>query len=616
MEILFTCCILCIWIRGHGTGANPSESVPQLITKELTLLTEEDDPKCFTRTLQDFTCFWEADAGRFYEFYYQTEDDKRGCKLTQQRSNSQTVVHICSFPISDVYLYEDTYITVVDNSTNTTTYSRTLYVDEKVLLNPVENVSVDITEEPRELYIKWKAAEHKLKYEIRYSSPSKPEEIQQTESVSVILKHLVPGEVYTVQIRVKPHTSSIWSDWSKPVEAMVPQQAGDISLMCYTSDLCNVQCQWNEEQAMNQSHYRVYYKLEDINGKSDWKICAKDKESTQRCMFPGDQYSAFRVKITTGTKLPRTFFTSSFTMKSSIKTEPPNRLRGESSGGKLCLQWDAPSQVLSHHLVYDIRYHLLGRHEWKIFTLNSSKTTTYIDVHEGNEYIIQVRAKPNQALYTGYCSDWSKTLAVDLPSNRGLFLFICIPLVLLIISILIKMSRCLSTIKRYLWPPVPNLDKLVESFLTNMNGSHWPAFTIKPCSDDISASVVEVVHEESPSPDAERPLESLSYLTPQQTWPLIGSDGIEHFPELEANCDYVTLNSAEVLPCLQGNEYVYGNLSGLGLEKTQGKCTCTWSSRISGSSTDILNHSYLLMSENALGRAATLMEAASQAWTH
>lgn len=38
---------------------------------EFSLLAMDKDPKCFTRDLEAFTCFWEAPAGKSYNFFYE-----------------------------------------------------------------------------------------------------------------------------------------------------------------------------------------------------------------------------------------------------------------------------------------------------------------------------------------------------------------------------------------------------------------------------------------------------------------------------------------------------------------------------------------------------------------
>lgn len=50
----------------------------------------------------------------------------------------------------------------------------------------------------------------------------------------------------------------------------------------------------------------------------------------------------------------------------SVKTEPPRALRGEAEGERLHLQWEAPSDILARHLIYEIRYRSKKERAWKV----------------------------------------------------------------------------------------------------------------------------------------------------------------------------------------------------------------------------------------------------------
>uniref|UniRef100_A0A0E9VIS0 Growth hormone/erythropoietin receptor ligand binding domain-containing protein n=1 Tax=Anguilla anguilla TaxID=7936 RepID=A0A0E9VIS0_ANGAN len=53
------------------------------------------------------------------------------CNLTQQKMDNTTIVHICSFPPFDVYLFTLIHIRVVETSTNTTIYRRNISVEDQ-----------------------------------------------------------------------------------------------------------------------------------------------------------------------------------------------------------------------------------------------------------------------------------------------------------------------------------------------------------------------------------------------------------------------------------------------------------------------------------------------------
>uniref|UniRef100_A0AAR2K6S1 Fibronectin type-III domain-containing protein n=1 Tax=Pygocentrus nattereri TaxID=42514 RepID=A0AAR2K6S1_PYGNA len=516
---------------GHFYNSNTKHV---FIFLDVALLAKEESPKCFTRNLEDFTCFWEALEGKTYEFFYRTDDEESRCNVSEQESKDGRILLVCFFPASDVFLFTSTQLRVVDTHTNTTVYSRTVDVEKKLLLDPPLNVSLDLTGEARQLLVKWKATkefEKHLQYEIQYRSASQDTAILvKTSRCEHKLLSLVPGDTYTVRMRLKPNSSSIkghWSDWSSSVTAMVPQPADHIELKCHTPDLHQVQCRWNEE-LYGHGNYSLHYRQ-------------------------------------------------------------TNRYDGE----RHCLRWNSPLPLISQHLIYQIRYQLRGESEWKLFTVPSPKTRVCLDAQVGSEYSIQVKAMPNGSLYSGHWSAWSRCLIVQLPSNTGWLFITCVPFSLLIISIVMfsLFSRHVSKLKQFLWPPVPNLNEVLENFLKDINGQHWePNFSTKLCDDDIAASVVEIMSE-GDAHVMKKPTNCPHF--PQHGSLAWDSNGECALDGLEVNREYVTLNT--VLPCLTGNDYVYkvNSSSGQGGEKLSSAYYTTFSI----STTNIFNHSYVQAGE-------------------
>lgn len=120
-----------------------------------------------------------------------------------------------------------------------------------------------------------------------------------------------------------------------------------------------------------------------------------------------------------------------------------------------------------------------------------------------------------------------------------------------------------------------------------------PTFNIKQC-DDTPASVVEIVsdnHASTESIPAPSTPEMGLYSRLSQKDDAGGEGGY-----LEAGRDYVTLTTKVMIPCLSGNEYVYGDAP-VGLAEMQ--CHCMTNQTRSSSlteltSTSLLNQSYLL----------------------
>ncbi|KAM4628658.1 thrombopoietin receptor [Polymixia lowei] len=523
-------------------------------------------------------------------------------------------------------MYVLTHLTVVEPSANTTLYTRSVSVEDQVLLDPPVNVSLHHTGQAGQLQLTWhvdKEWENRVHYGIRYSSKRLGDKTKEGERNQVNrLLSLVPGEVVQVQMRVKHGFSDDtghWSHWSHPVFTMVPQSADDISLMCYTSDLQNITCQWNDN-TYREITYKLLYKTglrsnlrnsEDL----DWRECLAHGNLNDVCRFHGDESRVVWVKLSTGPTpgpLDRTFYTEPFTLNSSIKTAPPGHLRAKLERGRLFLSWEAPLVALSAHLQYQVDYQPREDGPWMTVLLKGPETETCLEVTTGSRYSVQVRAKPNGSIYSGHWSDWSHEVTGDIPSDIGTFLILCTTLMMLIMAVVFisLFPRYLSKLKKYLWPPVPNLDKVLQGFLTEINGQTWDSsFTEKQCIEETPASVVEVMSEEEASGCGKPSGESTQFLSPERG--SSGGEQVEGSPEvgLEVCLDYVTLSLDDVVPCQKRNEYVYeqageyggaGGRGGIDQKTTcHSSCTGRSSNFSSCSSRDILNHSYLSLAKSA-----------------
>ncbi|CAK6971379.1 thrombopoietin receptor [Scomber scombrus] len=609
IQVVFVPEILCV----DGT-------ISHLSREDLLLFKDEQDLKCFTLTEKDFTCFVETQDNRTYDFLYMLDTDYKRCDMSVQSTEEGTFLNICSFPPSDVYLSVDIHLKVVERNTNSILYNRIVSVEDHLLLDPPFNVSLLQNDQAGQLQVSWhtklsKYWEDNVQYRIRYSSKGLGEKTKKVKNLGSTVVTLVPGEEVEVQVSVKSASiedAGHWSRWSPPVRAVAPQSTDDISLLCYTSDLQNITCQWNGSRYSLQNEYKLFYKMSLSGGLgwTEWGECLADRELTERCSFHGDESRKVRVKLSnTRAPLNRTFFTQEFTLSKSIKTSPPGHLRGAPEKFKFCLKWEAPLLSLSAHLQYEVSYQIRGGEAWMTVSLKGSEPGTCLEVPTGSRYSVKVRAKPNGSIYSGHWSDWSDVLTGHTPTDISSWLVMCIPVIMLISAFIFVFlfSTYLSKLKHYFWPPVPNLDKVLQGFLTDINRQKWDCpVTAKQCPEETTASVVEVLSEDEIS-ELGKPLEeSTQLLSSEGSYCSIeqaeGSLGTK--PEVLP--DYVTLNRNSVIILPKGNKYIFEQVVEkrdveVSSEVLQSTCHCTDESvcvpPCLGS--DFLNHSYLPLAELA-----------------
>ncbi|XP_034439143.1 thrombopoietin receptor isoform X1 [Hippoglossus hippoglossus] len=590
--------IISLWSQVNFVPGTYCEdaAVSHLSKEDVLLLKDEQDPKCFTRTGEDFTCFFEAADNRTYDLLYKLNSVWTGirCDVSVQKSEDDTFLHICSFPPADVLLYVETHVEVVEhNSSSSSLFNRTVSVEDHFLLDPPLNVSLHQTGQAGQLLVSWRAKVPTYcgdaMYRVRYFNKGvgeKTEEVKQDEYNRFILDSLVPGEQTEVQVSVKcapTPSEGHWSRWSQPVRGIVPQSADDVSLVCFTSDLQNVTCHWNRSR-YGLENYKLFY---EIDLSDEWSECTTDG-FTDMCRFHGDESRKVRIRLSSAAApLGRTFFTGDFTLNNTIKTSAPDHLRGAVETNQLCLKWEAPLLSVAAHLQYEVGYRTRPGGAWKRVSVEGPEPGTCLEVSAGNQYHVRVRAKPDGSVYSGLWSDWSQELTGRTPTDPSLWLMLCVPFSMLItVSFLI--SAYLSRLKQLFWPPLPNLDKVLHNFLTDIDKQRWdPPLTLKQWSEETTESVLEIISEDVRKPSEEstqlRPPEE----TPSSREPVDGIPGAEVFP------DYVTLNKECVILCPMRNKYMYetdGETQGRELEvKLLQTCGC---SVPQCSAIDFLNFSY------------------------
>ncbi|XP_029002999.1 thrombopoietin receptor [Betta splendens] len=607
--------LITLWIQASFTPGIlcTDGAVSHLSREDVLLINDQEHPKCFTRTAEDLTCFFEAADNRTYDLLYKIESlsSERRCAMSVQRTEEGTFLNICSFPEDDVFVFERIPLEVVERETNTILHRRNVSVEEHFFLDSPFNVSLHENDQAGQLRVSWLTNRtmfcQNQKFRIRYNSKSLGE---RSKTEGAVLESLVPGEPVQVQVSVRC-SSGYWSRWSHPVQHMVPQSADDVSLMCFTDDLQNITCRWNGSRYGDGHGYGLFYKTSPSHTSNwtQWTECLATRGVTGVCHFVGDVSREVLVKISDHpAPLSKTFYTQRFTLNNSIKTPPPHHLRTRLEKGKVCVGWEAPLSSLLAHLGYELGYQTKGGEAWMIHREQASipegpTNETCVEVAAGTKYSVKVRAEPKGPTYSGHWSDWSEVLTGETPADIGMMLILWVPLLVVIaaISCWAMFSVYLSKIKQVIWPPVPNLDKVLQGFLAEINGQKWDVSVIaKQCPEETMSSIVEVLSQEDISELGKKPPESTQLLSPEGLFSskekLDWSSGTDNFP------DYVTLNKDSTIICPKGNNYVYEQVAEKGgshsvaadvLLQTR-RCSCTVESCPCA---QYLNHSYLPLAD-------------------
>ncbi|TNN44195.1 hypothetical protein EYF80_045612 [Liparis tanakae] len=86
--------LLGLWIQvGFVPGTQCEDAaVRHLSMEDVLLLKDEQDPKCFTRTERDFTCFFETADNRTYDLLYKFESSDVPAASSQRDTGRRAAV--------------------------------------------------------------------------------------------------------------------------------------------------------------------------------------------------------------------------------------------------------------------------------------------------------------------------------------------------------------------------------------------------------------------------------------------------------------------------------------------------------------------------------------------
>ncbi|XP_040560468.1 thrombopoietin receptor isoform X1 [Gallus gallus] len=450
---------------------SPATDTEPVTSQDAALLAEvPEDILCFSRSFEDLTCFWdEEEASAIHRFYYwYSRDAPTTCAVSTQRSGVSGMRHICVFPSQDVRLFTPLHVLVLDTTTNRTRHRRELSVDAVGLIAPPVNISARWAGAAGQLRVSWQPplADYPnfFLYEVCYHPmtptvtprgtapgdlPARPtgrahpptargaaasqgtgQGLVQADTW-VVLRELQPGVRYHIQVRSKPDGTSmdgVWGPWSEVVVAETPHSSGDIGLHCSTPDLRCVRCVWSWDPAEHQSTHELFYRASPSGAgmrEDTWQQCEDASTGTQgshACTFQPTAGSPIAVLVNV-TRLHEppvlSYFKEPFWLHQAVLTEAPQHVQATASQGRFSLQWLPPLEALAEQLEYQVRYATDNSLEWKVLQVPRAARKEVLDLRPGARYRAQVRAQPGGPQYQGSWSAWSQPVVVDVAAEAG-----------------------------------------------------------------------------------------------------------------------------------------------------------------------------------------------------
>ncbi|XP_074859338.1 thrombopoietin receptor [Carettochelys insculpta] len=589
------------WPRLHhgvlSPGISPLSS--SCLHADVALLAEVSETiRCFSRSFEDLTCFWDEEEAEprnhTYRFYYTYDREKaKECALVTQRRSGGGRRYVCIFPSSlEVRLFTQLCVHVLDTPSNHTKYSRKVAVETVGLISPPVNIRSTWTGAAGELQVSWEPPDTEYEffvYELLYctvDSNDTPVQKQVGSTRVYVLDTLKPGVKYHIRIRTKPDGKSLdgfWGPWSEAVAAETPHSSEEIGLRCFTPDLQWMRCEWTWDPSNSNSSHSLFYRFQGSSDSSRgqaWWYCQEHSagpQSCHACTFQPSSESDIFILVNVSRVHPESvlsYFGGPFQMHQTVLTGPPRILQANITGGQLRLQWAPPQEGLAEYLVYQIRFSVENSLDWKVLQIQHGSNSETIDLRAGSRYLFQVRTKPNGQQLQGFWSAWSETLLVEAPqAGMGdkdpgepeafpvpgwiiLSLTITLLFFMALLGLMCAFPSMYSSVKGKLWPPAPDLHRVLGTFLTD-SGKQQQAnasFYNKPFEDVIRPCLLEVLSERK---EAEMPPEP----TPLKT--ACPESSISEGPE-EAEAsnlssphqDYMVLHTSSPTDSHYENEYL------------------------------------------------------------
>lgn len=199
------------------------------------------------------------------------------------------------------------------------------------------------------------------------------------KSGSCLISGLEPGKSYWLQLRSQPDGVSLlgsWGSWSLPATVDLPGDAVEIGLQCFTLNLKNVTCQWQQQDHASSQGFFFHSRARCCPRDRDpiWEKCEEEKNpglqpsQFSRCHFKSrnDSIIHILVEVTTAQGAVHSYLGSPFWIHQAVLIPTPNLHWREVSSGQLEVEWQHPSSWGAQETCYQLRYTGEGHQDWKV----------------------------------------------------------------------------------------------------------------------------------------------------------------------------------------------------------------------------------------------------------
>ncbi|TKC38955.1 hypothetical protein EI555_020959 [Monodon monoceros] len=571
------------------------------------LASDSESLNCFSRTFEDLTCFWdeeEAAPSEIYQLLYAYPGEKpRACPLSSQRVLPFGTRYVCQFPAQDeVRLFSQLHLWVKNVFLNQNLTQRVLSVDS--LPGPPSLIKAMGGSQPGELQISWEVPAPEisefLRHELRYgpkdprnstgptvtlllstetccpalrrpnlapapdqspcAQPMMPQQDvpEQTPTTreapsltvkggSCLISGLQPGNSYWLQLRSQPDGVSLrgsWGSWSLPVTVDLPGDAVELGLQCFTLDLKNVTCQWQQQDHASSQGFFYHSRAWCCPRDRDpvWEKCEEQKKNPgsqpsqfSRCHFKSRNDSAIHilVEVTTAQGAIHSYlgspfwihqagknflpFSSHIVPTSTISDPMPRITNSDTSDpahshSKLTLEGGlqrAAGTGMAASITLGSTRDLLSAPihrrrpsglEGTVLEPPLGAQGETLELRPRSRYRVQLRARLHGPTFHGPWSAWSDPVRVETASETAWIFLVTALLLVLGVSALLgllllrwQFPAHYRSLRHALWPSVPDLHRVLGQYLRDTAALSPPKAAVSDACEEVEPSLLEIV---------------------------------------------------------------------------------------------------------------------------
>ncbi|XP_059232443.1 thrombopoietin receptor [Mustela nigripes] len=518
----------------------------------------------------------EAAPNGTYQLLYAYPGEKpRACPLSFKSVPPFGTRYVCRFPAQDeVRLFFPLHLWVKNVFLNQTLTQRVLFVDSVGLPAPPDIIKASGGIQPGELQISWETPAPEisdfLRHELRYgpkdprnsigptvmqllptetccpvlqrlnlvpalhqppcaqpmmpqqdgpeqTSPTREASSLTVKSGSCLISGLEPGKSYWLQLRSQPDGVSLlgsWGSWSLPATVDLPGDAVEIGLQCFTLNLKNVTCQWQQQDHASSQGFFFHSRARCCPRDRDpiWEKCEEEKNpglqpsQFSRCHFKSrnDSIIHILVEVTTAQGSVHSYLGSPFWIHQAVLIPTPNLHWREVSSGQLEVEWQHPSSWGAQETCYQLRYTGEGHQDWKVLEPPLGAQRETLELRPRSRYRLQLRARLHGPTYQGPWSAWSEPVRAETTSDSAWISLVTALLVVLGLSALLgllvlrwQFPAHYRSLKHALWPSLPDLHRVLGQYLRDTAALSPPKAAVSDAFEEVEPSPLEILPKSS-----------------------------------------------------------------------------------------------------------------------